>query len=144
MKSAGRERGKEMRKQTAGGERRQQNAKKMLNKGNELRDLLKTRHLALLGAKDELKTNSVLSPNSMIPRLTTAHKNARSTLECGGLTPPCSFEIHTAQSAKQRRFANQEPSMNLGRKAASSRLAVSRFIPTSEPSSAVPRARSPA
>jgi hypothetical protein len=57
----------------------------------------------------------------MILRLTTVHGDARSALECGGLTPPCSFEIHTAQRAKQGRSASQEPSMNLGRKAASSR-----------------------
>ena len=57
----------------------------------------------------------------MILRLTTLHENARSALECGGLTPPCSFEIHTDQRAKQGRSASQEPGMNLGRKAASSR-----------------------
>jgi len=33
----------------------------MLNRGNELKDLLKTQHLAAFGAKNELKTNSILS-----------------------------------------------------------------------------------
>ena len=48
-------------------------------------------------------------------------ENARSALECGGLTPPCSFEIHTDPRAKQGRSASQEPGINLGKKAASSR-----------------------
>jgi hypothetical protein len=65
--------------------------------------------------------DSRLRSGAMILRLTTVHGDARSALECGGLTPPCSFEIHTAQRAKQGRSASQEPSMNLGRKAASSR-----------------------
>jgi hypothetical protein len=61
MESAGRERGKEIGKQPAGGAKRRQSAKKMLNRGNELNDLLKTHHLAFFGAKNELKTNSILS-----------------------------------------------------------------------------------
>ena len=55
------------------------------------------------------------------------NEGARSALECGGLTPPCSFEIHTDQRAKQGRSASQEPGMNLGRKAASSRRTPRRF-----------------
>jgi hypothetical protein len=54
----------------------------------------------------------------MILRLAILHENARSALECGGLTPPCSFEIHADQRANQGRSASQEPSMSLGRKAA--------------------------
>jgi hypothetical protein len=61
MKSAGIQRGKEIRKRPAGDAKRQQNAKKMLNRGNELKDLLKTQDLAVLCAKNELKTNSILS-----------------------------------------------------------------------------------
>jgi len=52
----------------------------------------------------------------MILRVTSVHENARSALECGGLTPPCGFQTHTNQRAKQGRSASQEPSMNLGRK----------------------------
>jgi len=36
----------------------------MLNRGNELKDLLKTQDLASFGAKNELKTNSLLSAKS--------------------------------------------------------------------------------
>jgi len=36
----------------------------MLNRGNELKDLLKTQDLAFFGAKNELKTNSILSAKS--------------------------------------------------------------------------------
>jgi hypothetical protein len=61
MKSAGRQRGKVMRKRPAGHAKRQQNAKKMLNRGNELKDLLKTQDLEVSRAKNELKTNSILS-----------------------------------------------------------------------------------
>jgi hypothetical protein len=48
MEGAGRERGKEIRKRSAGGAKRQENAKKILNRGNEPKDLLKTQHLAVL------------------------------------------------------------------------------------------------
>jgi hypothetical protein len=48
----------------AGGAKRQQNAKKMLNRGDELKDLLKIQGLAFFGAKNELKTNSILSAKS--------------------------------------------------------------------------------
>jgi hypothetical protein len=79
--------------------------------------------LALL--QDDAKNQaSYLAKQSLMPvgrRAPRNHKNARSALECGGLRPPCSFEIHTDQQAKQGRSASQEPSMNLGRKAASSR-----------------------
>jgi hypothetical protein len=61
MSSPGRERGKGTRKQPAGGAKRQENAKKILNRGNELKDLLETQRLAFLGAKNELKTNWFLS-----------------------------------------------------------------------------------
>jgi hypothetical protein len=47
MKSAGRERGKEIRRRPAEGAKRQENAKKILNRGNEPKDLLKTQHLAV-------------------------------------------------------------------------------------------------
>jgi hypothetical protein len=61
MESAGRERGKEIGKQHTGGPKRQDNAKKMLNRGNELKDLLKTQHLASSEAKNELKTNWIFA-----------------------------------------------------------------------------------
>jgi hypothetical protein len=64
MNSAGVQRGKEMRKRPAGDAKVQQNAKKMLNRGNELRDLLETKDLDVSCAKNELKTNSVLSAKS--------------------------------------------------------------------------------
>jgi hypothetical protein len=60
MESAGRERGKEIRKRPAEGGKWQENAKKILNRGNEPKDLLKTQHLAVFGAKNELKTNPIL------------------------------------------------------------------------------------
>ena len=65
MDGAGRERGKEIRKRPAGGRNRQGNAKKILNRGNEPKDLLKSRHLALFGAKNEPKTNPTLSAKSV-------------------------------------------------------------------------------
>ena len=61
MKSAGRERGKKVRKRQASGAGRQGIAKKILNRGNEPKDLLKTHDLAFFRAKNELKTNSILS-----------------------------------------------------------------------------------
>jgi hypothetical protein len=64
MGSAGRERGKEMRKRPAEGGKRQQKAKKILNRGNELKDLLKVQHLAFFRAKNELKTNSIFERKS--------------------------------------------------------------------------------
>jgi hypothetical protein len=64
MERAGRKRGKEIRKRPAGGAKGQQTAKKMLNRGNELNDLLETQDLASFGAKNELKTNSILSAKS--------------------------------------------------------------------------------
>jgi hypothetical protein len=57
MERAGKERGKEIQERPAEGARRQQNAKKMLNRRNELKDLLQTQDLAVLCAKNELKTN---------------------------------------------------------------------------------------
>jgi hypothetical protein len=47
-----------------GGAKRQENAKKILNRGNEPKDLLKTQHLAFFRAKNEPKTNSILSAKS--------------------------------------------------------------------------------
>ena len=61
MESAGKERGKGTRKRPAGGAKRLENVKKILNRGNEPKDLLKTQHLAIFGAKNELKTNPILS-----------------------------------------------------------------------------------
>ena len=46
MESAGRERGKETRKQPAEDGKWHENAKKILNRGNEPKDLLKTQDLA--------------------------------------------------------------------------------------------------
>jgi len=57
MKSAGREHGKEVRKRPAGGGKWQENAKKILNRGNELKDLLEIKDLEAFEAKNELKTN---------------------------------------------------------------------------------------
>jgi hypothetical protein len=57
MLSAVDERGKEIGNHPAGNAEQQENAKKMLNSGNELKDLLKTQHLAVFRAKNELKTN---------------------------------------------------------------------------------------
>jgi hypothetical protein len=61
MQSGGRERGKEIRKQPAEGGKRHENAKKILNRGNGPKDLLKIQHLAFFGVKNEPKTNPVLS-----------------------------------------------------------------------------------
>jgi hypothetical protein len=55
MESVGKERGKEMQKRPAEDAKRQQNAKKMLNRRNELKDLLETQDLAVLCAKNELQ-----------------------------------------------------------------------------------------
>ena len=41
-----------------------ENTKKILNRGNELKDLLQIEHLAVFRAKNELKTNSILSAKS--------------------------------------------------------------------------------
>jgi hypothetical protein len=60
MKSTGAECGKKVGRRPAEGGEWQENAKKILNRGNELKDLLKTKDLALFGAKNELKTNSIL------------------------------------------------------------------------------------
>jgi hypothetical protein len=64
MSSASRERGKEIRKQPAEDGKRQENAKKILNRGNKLRVFLKTKGLAFFGAKNKLKTNPILSAKS--------------------------------------------------------------------------------
>jgi hypothetical protein len=61
MEGAGPKRGKEMRNSPAEGGKEQENAKKILNRGNEPKDVLKTQHLASYGAKNELQTNSILS-----------------------------------------------------------------------------------
>jgi hypothetical protein len=46
MESIGRGRGKGIRKRPAKSGKRHENAKKMLNRGNELKDLLETKDLA--------------------------------------------------------------------------------------------------
>jgi hypothetical protein len=61
MLSAGRERGNGIRKQPAGGAKLSENGKKILNRGNEPKDLLKPKDLADFGAKNEPKTNPILS-----------------------------------------------------------------------------------
>jgi hypothetical protein len=61
MLSLGRERGKGIEKQPSEGAKRLENAKKMLNRGNELTILLKTQGLANFEVKNELKTNSFLT-----------------------------------------------------------------------------------
>ena len=53
MESADTERGKEIRKRPAEGGKWHENAKKILNRGNEPKALLKTQHLAIFGAKNE-------------------------------------------------------------------------------------------
>jgi len=50
-----------IRKRPAGGAKRLENAKKILNRGNEPKILLNTKDLALLGAQNEPKTNPILS-----------------------------------------------------------------------------------
>jgi hypothetical protein len=61
MERAGTKRGKETRKRSAQGGEWQENAKKILNRGNKLKDLLKTQDLAFFRAKNKLKTNPILS-----------------------------------------------------------------------------------
>jgi hypothetical protein len=51
-------------KAAAEGPKRQENTKKILNRGNELKDLLQTQGLTVFGAKNELKTNWFLSAKS--------------------------------------------------------------------------------
>ena len=46
--------GKEVRNRPGGGRESAKNAKKILNRGNELKDLLKAKELAFSGAKNEL------------------------------------------------------------------------------------------
>jgi hypothetical protein len=41
----------------------------------------------------------------MILRLTTVHENARSALECGGLTPPSSLGLHALGTPRRRQTA---------------------------------------
>jgi hypothetical protein len=53
-KAPARGRGKEIRERVAENEKRQENAKKILNRGNKLKDLLKTQDLAFFGAKNKL------------------------------------------------------------------------------------------
>jgi predicted molibdopterin-dependent oxidoreductase YjgC len=61
VESAGREHGKEIRKAARRGRKMATKCKKMLNRGNKLKDLLKTQDLAVFRAKNKLKTNPVLS-----------------------------------------------------------------------------------
>jgi hypothetical protein len=41
----------------------------------------------------------------MILRLTTVHENARSALECGGLTPPSPFGVYSLGTLRRRQAA---------------------------------------
>jgi hypothetical protein len=41
----------------------------------------------------------------MILRLTTVHENARSALECGGLTPPSSLRLYALGTPRRRQAA---------------------------------------
>jgi hypothetical protein len=54
MENAGTERAKGTRNRLGGGAKRPANAKKILNRGNEPKDLLKTKDLAFSGAQNEL------------------------------------------------------------------------------------------
>jgi hypothetical protein len=54
MQNAGTERAKGVRKRPVGGGKWRENAKKILNSGNEPKDLLNTQDLAFFGAKNEL------------------------------------------------------------------------------------------
>jgi hypothetical protein len=56
--------GASIRKGPGRGAKRQQSAKKILNRGNEPKNLLKTKRLAFLEAKNKPKTNSILSAKS--------------------------------------------------------------------------------
>jgi hypothetical protein len=78
MKSTGAECGKKVGRRPAEGGEWQENAKKILNRGNELKDLLKKKDLAFFGAKNELKTNSVFSAK-------TARLERKSELSVQGL-----------------------------------------------------------
>jgi hypothetical protein len=60
MKSAATERGREIRKRPAEDGKSQENPKKILNRGNEPKNLVITKDLAFFGAKNEPKTNSIL------------------------------------------------------------------------------------
>jgi hypothetical protein len=53
MDSAGKERGNGIRRRPAGGAKRLENARKILNRGNEPKDVLQTQDLAFLGAQNE-------------------------------------------------------------------------------------------
>ncbi len=59
--------------------RRAQKAKKILNRRNEPKDLLETQHLAVFGAKNELKTNSILSAKSAYQ----SKKHGQKSTSCG-------------------------------------------------------------
>ena len=54
MGNVGTERAKGTRNRLGGGAKRSANAKKILNRGNEPKDLLKTKDLAFSGAQNEL------------------------------------------------------------------------------------------
>jgi len=64
MENAGTGGAKGVQNQHGGGAKWFGNAKKILNRRNEPKDLLETQHLAVFGAKNELKTNSILSAKS--------------------------------------------------------------------------------
>jgi hypothetical protein len=54
MSKLARKPGKEVQNWPGGGRKSAENAKKILNRGNEPKDLLKTKELAFSGAKNEL------------------------------------------------------------------------------------------
>jgi hypothetical protein len=62
------QRGKGFADRRGGRGNRVENRKKILNRGNEPKDLLKKQDLAFFRAKNELKTNPILSANSADPR----------------------------------------------------------------------------
>jgi len=89
MSSALNDRGKEIGNHSAGDAEQQENGKKMLNSGNELKDLLKTRHLAFFRAKNELKTNPKRT-QFCVQKAPIELQNRRGefTSPLGGVNPP--------------------------------------------------------
>ena len=56
----------------------------------------------------------ILSADFMILRLTTAHENARSALECGGLTPPSPLSLHAGGTLRRRQAAALQGAFGTG------------------------------
>jgi len=95
MKSAGRERGKEIRKRPAEDARRQQNAGKMLNRGNEPNKSFRINKSRKKRTQNELKTNSILSAKS-------AHQSGKEGFGCqvsGVRGKKSRFQVSGARSA---------------------------------------------